>query len=67
MIYLIIEVNYDELENHDNIQRRIVGYCDNEESAMAHIEKLKAKAHTFVPRYENVAYPYFEYKAVRKI
>lgn len=67
MIYLIIEVNFDELENRDNIQRRIIGYCDDKESAIRYIEKLKSETATFVPRYEKVVYPYFEYKAIRKI
>lgn len=67
MIYLIIQVNYDELENRNNVYREIVGYCDDEESAKKHIEELKNKVTTFVPRYENIEYPYFEYKKVSKL
>ena len=68
-IYLIIRTDFDDLENHDPIRQKTLGYAESAEHATAILKALESSE----PKYKgwdfswtNREYPRFSIKEVNK-
>jgi len=65
-MYIVIEHNFDNMENHNPNYSNIVGYVEDETSAIKWIEEKKQNINQH-KGWDGEMYPYFDYKFIKKL
>lgn len=65
-MYLIIKNDFDNLENHNPYVENIVGYVEDENSAIQWINGIMEKIKQY-KGYDGGTYPYYEKRHIEKL